>query len=244
MTKIKKTAPWRIAVERLPHARYLLSEAQPQDFDHVAFLSFEKPASYQRRALTNAWLDQVIPGLKQSDRQELREAGNRLMTEWTSKEVEREGFWNNLIRSEKEQQAKRDRMDHLKAAGEERLRSAERYLVAETRVDFELEINALEGHGPTPRTPEETTSSSRDLKSDPSADTTQESVDETKSPVGETTQVQVDQYKGLYGLFGKADVRIFKDRYQQMTPEKKWQLPSGAYAEDHLFEEGLNQIHH
>lgn len=136
MTKIKKTAPWRIAVERLPHARYLLSEAQPQDFDHVAFLSFEKPASYQRRALTNAWLDQVIPGLKQSDRQELREAGNRLMTEWTSKEVEREGFWNNLIRSEKEQQAKRDRMDHLKAAGEERLRSAERYLVAETRVDF------------------------------------------------------------------------------------------------------------
>ncbi|KAF9304380.1 hypothetical protein BGZ74_001681 [Mortierella antarctica] len=244
MTKIKKTAPWRIAVERLPHARYLLSEAQPQDFDHVAFLSFEKPASHQRRALTNAWLDQVIPGLKQSDRQELREAGNRLMTEWTSKEVEREGFWNNLIRSEKEQQAKRDRMDHLKAAGEERLRSAERYLVAETRVDFELETNALEGHGPTPRTPEETTSSSRDLKSDPSANTTQESVDETKSPVGETTQVQVDQYKGLYGLFGKADVRIFKGRYQQMTPEKKWQLPSGAYAEDHLFEEGLNQIHH
>ncbi|KAF9323566.1 hypothetical protein BG006_001330, partial [Podila minutissima] len=200
MTKIKKTAPWRVAVERLPHARYFLSEAQPQDFDHVAFLSFEKPASHQRRALTNVWLDQVIPGLKQSDRQELREAGNRLMTEWTSKEVEREGFWNSLIRSEKEQRAKRERMDHLKAAGEERLRSAERYLVAETRVDFELETNALEEHGPTPRTPEETTSSSRDFKSDPSANTTQESVDETKSPVGETTQVLVDQYKGLYGL--------------------------------------------
>lgn len=136
MSKVRKTAPWRIAIERLPHARYLLSEAQPQDFDHVSFLSFEKPASHQRRALTNAWLDQVIPGLKKSDRQELREAGNRLTTEWTSKEVEREAFWNDLIRSEKEQQTKRDRMDHLKAAGEERLRSAERYLVAETRVDF------------------------------------------------------------------------------------------------------------
>lgn len=136
MSKAKKTAPWRIAVEGLPHARYLLSEAKPQDFNHVAFLSFEKPASHKRRALTNAWLDQVIPGLKESDRQELREAGNRLTTEWTSKEVEREEFWNDLIRDEKEQQAKKDRMEFLKAAGEQRLRSAERYLVAETRIDF------------------------------------------------------------------------------------------------------------
>ncbi|KAG0025727.1 hypothetical protein BGZ81_006947 [Podila clonocystis] len=244
MSKVKKTVPWRTTVGGLAHARYLLSEAQPQDFDHVAFLTFEKPASHQRRALTNAWLDQVIPGLKQSNRQELREAGNRLTTEWTSKEVEREAFWNDLIRSEKEQQAKRDRMDHLKAAGEERLRSAERYLVAETRVDFELETEALVGLGPTPRTPEEATSSSKDHESDPSANATQEPVDEIKSPVGGTTHVQVDQYKSLCGLFGKGDIRIFKDRYHQMTPEKKWQLPSGAYAEDHLFEEGLNQIYH
>ncbi|KAF9316157.1 hypothetical protein BG003_002301 [Podila horticola] len=252
MSKVRKTAPWRIAIERLPHARYLLSEAQPQDFDHVSFLSFEKPASHQRRALTNAWLDQVIPGLKKSDRQELREAGNRLTTEWTSKEVEREAFWNDLIRSEKEQQTKRDRMDHLKAAGEERLRSAERYLVAETRVDFELETDALEGHGSTLRVPEETISSSKAHRSDLSTNATQESVDEIKSPAGEASQVQVDQYKSLYGLacyftlspFGKGDVQIYKDRYHQMTPEKKWRLPSGAYAEDHLFEEGLNQTHH
>src|ERR1700744_6434873 len=136
MSKVKKTAPWRTAVEGLPHARYLLSEAKPQDFNHIAFLSFEKPASHKRRALTNAWLDQVIPGLKESDRQELREAGNRLTTEWTSKELEREAFWNDVIRDETEQQAKKDRMEFLKAAGEQRLRSPERYLVAETRSDL------------------------------------------------------------------------------------------------------------
>ncbi|KAF9391715.1 hypothetical protein CPC16_004015 [Podila verticillata] len=244
MSKVKKTAPWRTAVEGLPHARYLLSEAKPQDFNHIAFLSFEKPASHKRRALTNAWLDQVIPGLKESDRQELREAGNRLTTEWTSKELEREAFWNDVIRDETEQQAKKDRMEFLKAAGEQRLRSAERYLVAETRIDFELETEALEVRESTLKTPEETTLSSKASRSDPSDNATRDQVDEITKPADQVTPVQVDQYKNMYGLFGKSDMRIFKDRFHQMTPGKKWQLPSGACAEDHLYQEGLNQTYH
>ncbi|KAG0013348.1 hypothetical protein BGZ80_011129, partial [Entomortierella chlamydospora] len=139
MTKQKKTPQWYPGTLNLPNAQYFLSAKDPRDFDYVAYLTFIKPSSRQLRDVTSEWLKTVIPTLKNSPCQELREAGNRLTTEWTSKKASRDAFWENLAKAEEREQEKLDRMKRLKSAGEQRLRAAEDYLVEETKQDFELE---------------------------------------------------------------------------------------------------------
>lgn len=118
-----------MTVESFPGSEYLLSEEDPQKFNHVAFLLFLKPSSHERRDITSKWLREVVPSLKSSARQELQEAGHRLEREWASKAAEREAFWTDLTETE-------ERLEYLKAAGEKRLRSAEGYLVEKTQHDF------------------------------------------------------------------------------------------------------------
>ncbi|KAG0314028.1 hypothetical protein BGZ99_008428 [Dissophora globulifera] len=137
MTKPKKTPLWRSTIESFPGSEYLLSEAKSREFVHLAFLLFLKPSSHERRDITNKWLKEMVPSLKSNTRQELQEAGKRLEREWTSKAVEREAFWSDLVVAEKERQEKKEIFEFLNAAGEKRLRSAAGYLVEETQHDFE-----------------------------------------------------------------------------------------------------------
>ncbi|KAG0042241.1 hypothetical protein BGZ83_000733 [Gryganskiella cystojenkinii] len=139
MTKPKKTPQWRAAVESSPGSEYLLSEEEPREFDHIAYLLFLKPSSHEQRDISNKWLQEVVPSLKCSTRQDLQEAGNRLEREWTSKVLEREAFWTDLIEMEKQRKEEKERLDYLKTAGEKRLRSAEGYLVEKTQHDFVLD---------------------------------------------------------------------------------------------------------
>ncbi|KAI8594345.1 hypothetical protein EDD21DRAFT_428285 [Dissophora ornata] len=188
MTKQKKASLWRNDAQSLPYAQYFLSESKPQNFNHVAFLVFLQPSSHQRRDITNHWLQVVIPALKNSVFLELRQAGHRLTTEWTSKKVIREAFWTNLVsKEEKEEQerAKQKRMAHLKSAGEKRLQATENFLVEDTLHDFELEIARLQKGSPSPE-------HSKDLASDEKVQEQYESRT-LRSSVAKQIETRLDQ---------------------------------------------------
>lgn len=132
MSNQKRSPAWRTCVKNLPHAQYFVNEKRPQDFDHLAFLLYVKPSSNLRREITNQWLHVVIPALKTSTLSELQQAGSRLTNEWTSQEHDRDAFWLKVTADEEQ----KDRIAHLKAAGEKRLKAAEGFLVAESQHHF------------------------------------------------------------------------------------------------------------
>ncbi|KAF8925797.1 hypothetical protein BGZ47_003026 [Haplosporangium gracile] len=99
----------------------------------------EEPSSNLRREITNQWLHVAIPALKTSTLSELRQAGSRLTNEWTLQEHDRDAFWLKVTADEEQ----KDRIAHLKAAGEKRLKAAEGFLVAESQYHFEMETAQL-----------------------------------------------------------------------------------------------------
>lgn len=136
--KMKK-APWRREASKLPHPEYFKQQKDTRKFDHVGFLQFLEPSTRDRDSLSELWNNDVILSLLNSETQVLRDAGNRLRAEWTSKAAERERFWEGIKEKEKQkgkEKQKEIRMNRLKAKGERRLEAAEEYLVEETRLEF------------------------------------------------------------------------------------------------------------
>ncbi|KAI8351833.1 hypothetical protein B0O80DRAFT_103490 [Mortierella sp. GBAus27b] len=137
-----KKSRWYHEASKLPHSEYFRQQEDTRLFDHVGFLRFLQPSTKDRDRLSNLWNNDVISSLLSSTTQTLRDAGNRLKAEWTSKAAERERFWEGIKEEELKKQ-KENRMSRLKAKGERRLQAAEEYLVEETRLEFAHETERL-----------------------------------------------------------------------------------------------------